>query len=316
MADDKNTIDEAHEWTDEKIAALEEEIERVFTDGRDAISMRWKEYNAASKPRGDELWKAWQEAIENGDEKEIKAAEKEYKAWLNTYSLQNERFAAMANDTAQALTETNKITMAVINDALPETYAHNYNFMARQSIDHDSEAQFVFYDEKALFDLSTRANVLNLPYKEIDEEKDKRWNVRLINSEMQKALLSGDSPAQLAGRLDNVIEATEVQAMRAARTLITATENQARQEEMEDAEAQGLDIQKEWITIRDDRTREWHLELHKKRVNVGESFKNSVGEIRYPGDMTSDPANVYNCRCALIQKYGKTGTPEKGGGRK
>ena len=48
------------------------------------------------------------------------------------------------------------------------------------------------------------------------------------------------------------------------------------------------------------RTRDWHFELDEAEAEVDEPFKNSFGEIMYPGDPHAKPQNVYNCRCTLV----------------
>ena len=37
-------------------------------------------------------------------------------------------------------------------------------------------------------------------------------------------------------------------------------------------------------------------------VDIDEPFVNSFGKIMFPGDPHADPANVYNCRCAMVSE--------------
>jgi SPP1 gp7 family putative phage head morphogenesis protein len=61
---------------------------------------------------------------------------------------------------------------------------------------------------------------------------------------------------------------------------------------------------KQWIAALDDRTREWHKNMNGVTVGIDEKFNVPYKGINYsmerPGDPAGGPANVINCRCALI----------------
>lgn len=84
--------------------------------------------------------------------------------------------------------------------------------------------------------------------------------------------------------------------------MVTSAENKGRIDMMDDAEKQGIIALKRWISTHDARTRDWHAELDGQMQEKDKPFENSVGKIMYPGDPSADPANIYNCRCAIGYK--------------
>ena len=92
-------------------------------------------------------------------------------------------------------------------------------------------------------------------------------------------------------------------AVRNARTAVTSAQNAGRQNTFNRAEEMGITIQKEWISTHDGRVRDSHAALDGVRVNNDRPFPNGL---RYPGDPSGAPAEVYNCRCtmrSIIPKY-------------
>jgi hypothetical protein len=57
-----------------------------------------------------------------------------------------------------------------------------------------------------------------------------------------------------------------------------------------------------WLANIDNKTRDSHRALHKKRVGLNEAFKSSLGDIMYPGDPLASPDNVINCRCTIFHR--------------
>lgn len=66
------------------------------------------------------------------------------------------------------------------------------------------------------------------------------------------------------------------------------------------AEETGLPLQKEWVAVEDDRTRDEHSAINGQTVGLSESFDVNGDSLAYPGDPSGQPANVINCRCASV----------------
>lgn len=161
-------------------------------------------------------------------------------------------------------------------------------------------------DENTIKRLTT-AKLLDLPYKDIDIEKDKRWNSKKINAELLQAIEQGESFDKMAGRLHRVTTMNEVSAIRNARTMTTSFENLGRLDGMREMRENGVIVKKQWlatISTKKHPTREWHQELSGQIAEIDEPFINYPNgkdkeEIMYPGDPNASAANIYNCRCSL-----------------
>lgn len=94
------------------------------------------------------------------------------------------------------------------------------------------------------------------------------------------------------------------QAERIARTESTGASNYAA---LQAADNSLFEMQKEWISATDKRTRTKptdefdHLEMNGKRValNAKFVFNGGVDELDYPGDPTGEAGNIINCRCTV-----------------
>lgn len=146
----------------------------------------------------------------------------------------------------------------------------------------------------------TTAKLLDLPFKEIDIEKDKKWNAKKINAELLQAIENGESISKMSERLMKVTDMDKTAAIRNARTMTTAFENLGRLDGMKKMQDNGIALQKEWLATMDDKTRDSHAELNGQKANIDEPFHSSLGDIMFPGDPNAEPSNYYNCRCILL----------------
>lgn len=163
-------------------------------------------------------------------------------------------------------------------------------------------------DENTIKRIST-AKFLELPFRDIDIDKDKRWNSKKINAELLQSIEQSESFDKMADRLQKVTDMNKVSAIRNARTMTTSFENMGRIDGMKDMQANGVILKKQWLATNDNKTRDAHAELNGQTAEIDEPFINEIGEIYYPGDPSADPSNIYNCRCTLtyeIEGFEKT----------
>ena len=126
--------------------------------------------------------------------------------------------------------------------------------------------------------------------------------MKKINAETLQGILQGESMDKIAKRIMNVQEMNKTQAIRSARTIVTGAENKGRQDSYARAEADGIILQKEWLSSdQPGRTRDWHMPsaFTSLVVDQDKPFENSLGKIMFPGDPSADGANVWNCRCSM-----------------
>ena len=289
--------DTAHRLTDEKLEEMEKRLSAIYSRAEKEIGKRWKEYLAESQEEIDELQKAYELEKKGGDAKEIRKAGIALSRAKKDRTLMNNRFKALTETTAAQLANVNKTALAYVNGELPEVYSINYNAL-EQSVNGVGGYSFALIDADTVKNLATTDKSL-LPYKQLDEKADIRWNVKKMNAEVLQGILQGEPMDKIAGRLSKVTGMNETAAIRNARTMVTGAENKGRQDSYKRAEKDGIVMKREWLATNDSRTRHWHAELDGVEVGVDEPWHNEFGDIMFPGDPSADPANTYNCRCSM-----------------
>ena len=292
--------DKAHRLTDEKLEEMEKRLSAIYSRAEKEIGKRWKEYLAESQAEIDELQKAYDLAKKGGDAKEIRKAGIALSRAKKDRTMMDNRFKALTEKTAAQFANVNKTALAYVNGQLPEVYSINYNAL-EQSVDGIGGYSFALIDADTVKNLATTDKSL-LPFKELDEKKDIRWNVKKMNAEVLQGILQGEPMDKIAGRLSKVADMNETAAIRNARTMVTGAENKGRQDSYARATADGIVMKREWLATNDSRTRHWHAELDGVEVGVDEPWHNEFGDIMFPGDPSADPANTYNCRCSMAAK--------------
>ena len=282
--------DKAHILTDEKLEEMERHLSAIYSRAEKEIQKTADEYFDKFHKQDE----AKRKLLEQG-----KITEDEYKKWRKGKVMYGKRFTEMKEQCAKQLLNVNETALAYVNDQLPEIYAINYNALAK-SVDGVGGYVFTLLDANTVKHLAMADKSL-LPYKELDPAKDIPWNMKKINAETLQGIIQGESMGKIAKRIRNVQEMNRTQAIRSARTIVTGAENKGRLDSYAKAEADGIILQKEWLSSNDGRTR--HTHLPKSQGGVGgeivdydEPFSNGL---MYPGDGSGDPAEVYNCRCSM-----------------
>ena len=286
--------DTAHLATDKKLEEMEKRLSAIYSRANKEIGKRWKEYLAESQDEIDELQKAYELAKKSGDAKEIRKAGIALSRAKKDRTLMDSRFKALTETTAAQLANVNKTALAYINGELPEVYSINYNAL-EPSVDGVGGYSFALVDADTVKNLATTDKSL-LPYKQLDEKADIRWNVKKMNAEVLQGILQGEPMDKIASRLSKVTDMNETAAIRNARTMVTGAENKGRQDSYARATADGIILAKEWISTNDSRTRHSHAALDGAIVDQDKKFDNGL---MYPGDPNGRPEEVWNCRCSV-----------------
>lgn len=63
------------------------------------------------------------------------------------------------------------------------------------------------------------------------------------------------------------------------------------------AASTGLDLEKEWLSTKDSRTRDTHRNLNGQKVAMNSEFSNGLA---YPGDPSGSAHETVNCRCTIL----------------
>ena len=280
--------DTAHYQTDLKLEEMEKRLSAIYSRAEKEIQNTADEYFSKFAKQDE----AKRKLLEKG-----KITEEEYTKWRKGKVMYSKRFAEMKEQCAKQLLNVNQTALAYVNGELPEVYAINYNAL-ESAVDGVGGYSFTLVDADTVRNLAVTDTSL-LPYKKIDPAKDIPWNMKKINAETLQGILQGESMDKIAKRIMNVQEMNKTQAIRSARTIVTGAENKGRQYSYARAEADGIILQKEWVSTNDGRTRHSHAMLDGAIVDQDKKFENGL---MFPGDPSGRPEEVYNCRCTLVAK--------------
>ena len=290
--------DEGHEETEEILRELEERIADEYKQAEEEIAEKLEDYLRRFEKK-DEIKRR---ALENG-----LITQQEYDEWRMGQIMMGQRWAEMRDTLAQDFTNANQIAKSIAYGYMPEVYALNHNYGTYQ-VEHGARVNtsYTLYDRhtvQRLFDDNNTfyhgpgRRITNL----INEGKTLAWNKKNVQSCMLQGILQGESIGKMATRLSKSVgEQNRGVSIRNVRTMATGVQNAGRVDSYTRAQNMGIKLKKKWMAALDTRTRHWHRELDNVAVDNDKPFKNSVGEIMYPGDPSADGANIYNCRCTLI----------------
>ena len=295
----------AHAATDKALDAMEKYVRSIYLRSVREIYKSWQKFFEKESKKIEKLQEDYEKAKKSGDKTLIKetgiALEREKKK----ETVQNKRFHDSVKQTAENLLHVNEKAVAYLNGKLPETYVTNFNAVGELCENAVTGYSYNIVDENTVRELAMSDTSL-LPYKEIDPAKDVAWNVRQMKSEVLQGILQGENMQTIAKRLSNVIGMNENSAVRNARTMVTAAENKGRQDGFYQAEEDGIILEKYWLCVHGERTREAHAAAgndYSKSKSIPQSQPFIVGgeKLMFPGDnsMGASGWNLYNCRCSV-----------------
>ena len=298
-------MDDLRNKTDKTLAAMERRLTKIFAQAEKEIAEAWDAYMVSIADKIDVYEKEYQAAKASGDPDEKRRTGIQLAKAKQEQTLYNARYKAMVKQTAEKIADVNEIALDYINGQMPKVYAMNYNGTTKE-IKADVADASVNVGQYS-FDLVDEATVKALimddpnlvPQKYLNRMRDVGWNTKSINSQVLQGILQGESIPKIAGRLENVVGMDANAAIRNARTMTTAAENNGRMESIKAAEAQGIVYKKTWMTTHDARTRDAHADLDGVTVETDDLFPNGL---RYPGDPHGPASEIYNCRCSLVRK--------------
>lgn len=285
-------MDYGQKVTDKELAALEQRIEKVYSDASKDLKKTIDEYFAKFVERD----KAQQKLLEDG-----KITDEQYKQWRLNQIGRGERFKDLQKRVAERCTKANETAVAYVNDETPGIYTLNRNYGAYEIESVAGDVGFTMWDESTVRRLAVEEPDV-MPYypqkRAVNRGIDLDYGKRQISVQVTSSILQGHSIGKIANNLQGkLVDMNRASAIRTARTAVTAAQNGGRQASYESAEKMGIEMEKEWIATLDNRTRHSHAVLDGERVAVDGKFSNGC---RYPSDPQGKPWEVYNCRCTMI----------------
>ena len=290
--------DLAHRQTERKLAALERRIASVYRQASDDVKDKIDAYfQMFSKADAEK-----RAALEEG-----KITKAQYQKWRISEMLSGDRYTALRDFLAERMTKANEVAVAYINDATPGIYSLNRNYAAYTIERVAGNVSFTLIDEQTVRRLIQKRPSL-MPYypkkKAIARGIDLAWGRRQIRAQITSSILQGESIQDIAKRLmQRIPEMNKASAVRTARTAVTSAQNGGRLASYEKAEQMGIKVRKVWVATKDGDTRRSHQRMDGETVDWDEDFSNGL---RFPGDPSGKPKEVYNCRCTV-----RTEVPKK-----
>lgn len=289
--------DKGHELTDKKLKQLEGELKQLYKQASDEVEKKLDDYLKAFKAKDAKHQADLQKDF-------TKENYEEYIRWRQGQVLISERWEEMRQSLAEDYHRANMAAKSVIDGYMPDIYALNHNY-GTYDVEHKGlvDTSYTLYDRQTVERLM-RDNPDMLPppgkkvSKRIAEGKDVLWNKAQIQASMWQSVTQGESMDKIAQRLAQTVGDKDMAAaVRNARTMTTGAECAGRVDSYKRAEDMGIQLQQEWMSTLDGRTRHSHRELHGERIDVDGTFSNGC---RFPGDPSGDPEEIYNCRCTLV----------------
>lgn len=298
--------DEAHVWTDKKLAELEQRIAEEYKKAAEELQEKVDAYFEQFKKR-DEKQKELIGTIVNGRE----YTPEDYKQWRLAQIGRGKRFEALRDRLAERYTRANEVTAAYINGDMAKIYAMNRSYGIDSAIKDSAGmlngADFIMWDESTVKRLLVEQPDL-MPYypekRAINRGIDLAYGKRKITQYTTRAILQGKSTKAIARDLmDNLERMERVSAIRAARTAITAAYNSGRYDADTELVEKGAIIENEWICRFGPNSRHEHKEAHGQRVPYGTPFTVGGEQLRFPGDgsLGASGWNIYNCQCVKFR---------------
>ena len=306
-------VDPGQFQTDQILAGIESRV-------HDAYDMAWAEMEEQARKKMASFEAAKKKALQQLANEEI--TETEYKNWLYRQAATNKKLQELVDVLAEDMHHANVIAMQIANGGMADVYALNANYatfeiyqqlletgqlpkagLSFSLYNHDT-AEALLKTEWTISPEPGKNALLPKPSaKKLKELKklspDELWNQKKLQSAILQGVLQGEGPAELATRLRSVAKMNEHQAIRNARTMTTNVQNMGRQQAYSDAKSMGTELRIEWYAILDGVTRHSHRLMHGKTKENSETAKFPNG-LRWPGDPTGDPGEVYNCRCTTV----------------
>lgn len=283
------------DYADKAQAEIERRLRQIYSDAQkeliEKLDVHTKRLNAQDKVKRQQL-------------ADGQITQAQYNSWLRGQMFTGQQWENKVGSLSETMLRANEQANNIIEGQRRAVFGENRLYMAKQ-LDQalNLGISFELYDSASVTRLLRDQPEL-LPRRAIDKDADKAWNRENIANAVTQGIIQGDSIPEIARRIAEKTayhnrKATE----RYARTAMTGAQNAGRMEMLHEAQNMGIKVKKVWLATLDERTRDAHAETDGQEREIDEPFSNSIGTIMYPGDLSADPANTWNCRCTLTYKY-------------
>ena len=229
-----------------------------------------------------------------------KITESDYRTWLRNQVFQSEMMHQKLDNITQTCTTAQQTAYKLARDEQYDLFAFGANY-AFYEMEQAAGTAFnlTLYSTEAVRRL-LKENPKLVPNRRIKSESSRTYDARIFNRYVMQGIIQGKSVHDIAVQAVQGMADTEVHwAMNNAITALTGAQNAGTLQQLRNAQALGIEVQKRWNSTLDYRTREMHRLLDQETADLDEPFEVEGYEIQYPGDPNAAPEMVYHCRCKL-----------------
>jgi SPP1 gp7 family putative phage head morphogenesis protein len=280
--------DEGSNRSDDELAELIFRLNQVYAQAGYELKVKFEKYMADFARKDKQKQQDLDAGLITLDE---------YKRWRLGQILIGQRWQEMVDTMTADLVKVDQFAMAMVNDTSYDVFAvnHNYGTFEVEQGSHLNTSYTLYNRDTVAYLVKNQPDLLPAP--RVDIPKDMAWNKQHLASAVLQGIMQGESIGKVANRVQNVAEMDRKAALRNARTMVTNAQNAGRQAAYERGEEKGIHGVKMWVAAHDERVRASHAKIDGERVPVDEKFSNGL---MHPGDKNGAPAEVYNCRCAMV----------------
>ena len=280
---------------DQAMSETEKKLRRIYQQAGKDLKKKLAEYTARFERKDKEM----RAALEAGE-----ITKEAYDSWKTGQVFIGKQWEKKVDQAAEILLNANSEAAKVIQQGRLDVFAESYNFAAFMTEkDAKGIVSFNLFNDQAVTRLMRKKPKM-LPKWKVDEKKDYKWNRQKVENTITQGIIQGSTIDEMTDAMvDNLCTANDSKMRTFARTAMTGAQNAGKQQMMEDAEDEGIEMRKKWIATLDDRTRDTHQELDGQEVPVNEPFEVDGMKIDYPGDPNAEPCLVYNCRCTMVEVF-------------
>lgn len=152
-------------------------------------------------------------------------------------------------------------------------------------------------DPRAIDFINSKRMKISREINQTTKESLSKKIVDAVSEAVREGYSKSETVAQIRDRIEEVYQfAQEGRAQRIAQTETISASNAGSFEGMRQTGVQ----KKEWLSSRDDKTRETHINVDGQVVDIGGKFEVGGSTLSFPGDPEGPPDEIINCRCTLI----------------
>ena len=282
------------------------DLDRISTRQLNRLRRRiLRVYGAARREMTEQLTEFLEhyqklDAYKRAQLEEGKITESDYRTWLRNQVFQSEMMHQKLDNITQTCTTAQQTAYKLARDEQYDIFALGANW-AFYELEQAAGVTFglTLYNTEAV-KLLLKENPRMVPNKRIKSESNRTYDARVFNRYVMQGIVQGKSVHDIAVQAVYGMADTEIHwAMNNAITALTGAQNAGTMQQLRNAQAIGIEVQKRWNSTLDYRTREMHRLLDQETADLDEPFKVQGYEIQYPGDPNAAPEMVYHCRCKV-----------------